>query len=320
MNTKLKVIAGAALLAAGIATILIQRSPEAQKPAQDVPENTASQNTRSSRASDGTTPTNSATNRSRPKTVDRKTELIAKYGESRTQLATQVSENVIGLMEDMTAIRELAVSAGTAGPFGARAGVGMALGRLGNSLNLSEEQQSKVADIYSNFQKRQLEESKATLARLKKDSTSLTSLMLASDAGARGDLTDEEYAEIQSASAKELTGVLNPLDQRNFSGAQPLRDETFISELKTVLDPTQAQTLEESLAQEQSNTPAPTTGNPSDIANIPKMELEKVDGTIQSVKKMSAGFKAIMEGMGGLQNLGPLTNPQNQGGPPPAGQ
>ena len=320
MNTKLKVIAGTALLAAGIATILIQRSPEAPNPAQDAPENTASQNTRSSRTTDGPGPSEANTNRSRPKPVDRQSELIAKYGESRTKLATQVSDNVIGLMEDMTAIRELAVNSGAGGPFGARAGVGMALGQLGNSLNLSEEQRSQVAEIHSRFQKRQLEESKATLERLKKDSTSLTSLMLASDAGARGDLTDEEYAEIQAASAKELTGVINPLDQRNLRGDRPLRDETFVNELKSVLDPTQTQTLEDSLAQQQSETPQSVTGNPNEIANIPKMELEKVDGTIQSVKKMSAGFKAIMEGMGGLQNLGPLTNPQNQGGTPPAGQ
>ena len=43
---------------------------------------------------------------------------------------------------------------------------------------------------------------------------------------------------------------------------------------------------------------------------MPTMELEKLDGAIGSAKKMTTGFRSIMEGMGGLQNL----RPPNEGG------
>jgi hypothetical protein len=48
------------------------------------------------------------------------------------------------------------------------------------------------------------------------------------------------------------------------------------------------------------------------IASMPAMELEKLDTTIESVKKLTTGFKAVMEGFGGLQDLGPLMEQQRR--------
>ena len=132
--------------------------------------------------------------------------------------------------------------------------------------------------------------------------------MLASDAFARGEITEDEFRRIQNESGGELQGIVNPLNERNFRGGRPLRDEAFVSGLEAILDPTQAETLRKSLdEQKPAATPAADKAN---IASMPSMELEKLDTTIQSVRKLTTGFKSVMEGFGGLQDIRPMLEQQ----------
>jgi hypothetical protein len=99
--------------------------------------------------------------------------------------------------------------------------------------------------------------------------------------------------------------VRSPLDERNFRGGRPLNDETFRSELETILEPDQLADLSATL---EDNESADTESAIPDgaMANLPAMELEKLDSTIESVKKLTTGIKTMMDGMSGLQDLGPL--------------
>jgi hypothetical protein len=312
MNRKSIIAAAFVLIIAGIAAVtLINSKPgpaQADSPASG---KAVSSNTRPQ--GNGSSERSSPRNRSRDSVKN--PELAAKYGESRTNLSKRVSTNVIGLLEDAVEIGELAGSGQANGLFGSRVGMRMALGRLGNDLKLTEEQQVKAAASYAEFQKRERTRTKESIERLKKDPTSLMHLMLASDALARGESTEEEYKQVQSASGEDLKGVLNPLDQKNFRGGKPLQDPAFLNELKTVLDPTQSATLQSAI-DEQAATATPAQADEGSIAKLPSMELEKLDQGVESVKKLTTGFKSVMEGMGGLQNLGPmLENPrQPEGG------
>lgn len=55
--------------------------------------------------------------------------------------------------------------------------------------------------------------------------------------------------------------------------------------------------------------PDPDAGN---IANLPRMNLEKMDQTMTSVRQLTIGFKSMMEGMSGLQDLKPPEEPRPQ--------
>jgi hypothetical protein len=180
--------------------------------------------------------------------------------------------------------------------------------RVSNELNLTEEQQQKAGELYSEFQKRELAKSKEAVERLRKDPETLMKLMLASDAFARGEISEADYKAAQNASGEGLNGILNPLNERNFRGGRPLRDNEFVAGLEGILDPTQAETLRKSVAEQPAAT-SPAEDEAS-IASMPAMELEKLDTTIESVKKLTTGFKAVMEGFGGLQDLGPLMEQQ----------
>ena len=41
------------------------------------------------------------------------------------------------------------------------------------------------------------------------------------------------------------------------------------------------------------------------IAGLPKMELEKLDTSIESARKITTGIKSMMDGIGGLRDIMP---------------
>ena len=308
---KTSVIAAAVLLCAGIAAIaLIQSKPE--KPAES-----SSTSNRPGTATDGvgiSTSANSPAPRPRTREAVKNPDLAAKYGESRTNLSKHISGNVISLLEDAVQMGEMMTSGQMGAGFGGRGAMGMALGRTNNELQLTEEQKEKAAKLYADYQKRQIANSKEAIERLKKDSTPLMKLMLASDASFRGDIQDEEYKRLQAESGKDLMSVMNPLDRNNFGGGKPLQDEAFLAEYQSMLDPAQVEKLQASMAQQ--NPALPGSGTPEiaqgNIANLPKMELEKLDTSIESAKKITTGLKSMMDGFGGLQDLAPKPQPDGQ--------
>jgi hypothetical protein len=309
-TNKTTLVAVAVLLLAGIAAVVMLND-------KDAPEGSSQAGSSASKAgkngplSAGEDDKSRPTEKSRVREVPKDQALVLKYGESRTNLSRHVSNNVISILDDAVQMGELMQSGqGGFGGAGGRGGLGMALGGLNRELALTEEQKEKASKIYEDYQKRQLGKTKDAVERLKKDPTSLMKLMLASDASARGEIQDDEYKNLQAESGKDLTGVINPLDRNNFGGGSPLKDEAFLSEFKSTLDPDQSRKLEESMAKKAEANPPPATGiDEGNISNMPKMELEKLDTTIQSAKKITTGIKSMMEGFGGLKDLAPPAAP-----------
>lgn len=310
MSRNTTLAAGAAvLLAVAAAIVMARKDPETSE--QTAKDHRQVDSKRGAEGSSDGAPGKSPSG-TRQRDAVKNPELAAKYGEARTNLSKHVTSNVISLMQDAIEIGEMVGSGQAGGPFGGEGRVRMGLGRVYNELQLNEDQKTRVAEIHSEFQKRELQRSKDAVARLEKDPVPLMRMMLASDALARGEMTEQEYKELQTASGKDLEGVVNPLDERSFRGGRPLNDEAFVRDLKAVLEPEQAAKLDESIAQSEQDAPAesPERGN---FSALPAMELEKLDSTIESVKKLTTGFKSVMEGFGGLQDLGPLIQPQRQG-------
>ena len=312
MTKKTTIAAGTALLLAGAgAVVLINRQPETPATAETQPAvkpSTPSGTGNFAPSEDAA----ARANRPRARNAVKNPELASKYGESRTNLSKHITGNVISLLEDTVLMGEMATSGQLSGAFGGQAGaLRMGLGRVGGDLKLTGEQSEKAATIFSEFQKRELAKSKDAIERLKKDPTSLMQLMLASDALARGEIDEAEYKRLQAASGEDLSGVLSPLDERNFRGGRPLQDETFLKDFKGILDPAQIETLQASTAGQAADSDKPRAAE-GDITNLPSMELEKLDTTIESVKKLTTGIKSMMEGFGGLQDLGPLMEQQRQ--------
>jgi hypothetical protein len=245
--------------------------------------------------------------RSKTRPAPANADLVAKYGEARTNLSKHVSTNIVSIMEDAVQMGEMMTS-GQAGAFGG-GGLGRALGRLGRDLELTPEQREKADALVKEFQQRQTERSRAAVARLKQDPTALMKLMLASDASARGEMSDEEYKSLQADAGKDLTGVINPLDRKNMGGGSALNDPDFVSGFKAILDPTQSEKLDATMTQRQAEASADPNAvagvDEGNIAGLPKMELEKLDTSITSALKITTGIKTMMDGFGGLRDVMP---------------
>lgn len=314
MNKTLVAAIGVLILAAATAVVLLNRNSGTGKPGDESAvgnRNAAAAGSGSGQADDG--PAKSG-ERSRTRQAPANADLVAKYGEARTNLSKHVSSNIVGIMDDAVKMGEM-MTAGLGGNFGG--GLGMALGRLNGELQLTPEQQEKASALLKAHQQRQTERSRAALERLKQDPTSLMKLMLASDASARGEMEDDEYKSVQAEAGKGLMGVINPLDRKNMGGGSPLRDSEFATSFKAILDPTQSEKFDATMTQRQTEaTTDPTTvpgveeGN---IAGLPKMELEKLDSSIESARKITTGIKSMMDGMGGLRDV--MQPPQAPGDP-----
>lgn len=312
MTKKATITAGVALLLAGAGAVaLVNRDTTGKKPAEPTAGNPSGSTAGSPAPTDDAT---AKATRSRPRDPAENPEFIAKYGEARTNLSKHVAANIISLLQDAVDMGEMTSSGTIGNAFGGpRAGLRMGLGRLSGDLELTEEQQDKAGALYADYQKRELERSKQTIGRLKKDPTSLMQLMLASDAFSRGEIDEAQYEELQKSSGENLKGVLNPLDRNNFRGGRALEDDAFRSDFQALLDPAQSEKFQASLDEEAAKAGEPGANpDPGNIRNLPAMELEKLDETVTSAKKLTGGLKQMMEGMGGLQDLGPLMEQQRQ--------
>lgn len=244
-----------------------------------------------------------------PKTrrEQRDPELIDRYGEARTNLSRHVTSNVVSLLEDAIAMGDMMLNSENGNRFGRNNEWVLRNSLREAGIELDDEQQTRANELFTEFQKRELERSREAVKTLKEEPTTLMSLILASDARAREEISEEEYAALQQQTASELDGVINPLDRNNFRPRDPMDDEVFRTEFSAILDGDQTENFNASLAQREEAAGNPTT----DISNIPVMELESLDTAIGSAKQMTAGFKQVMEGMG---NLGPILEQQRQGG------
>jgi len=232
-------------------------------------------------------------------------ELVAEYGEARTALSRQVAGNVVDLLDDAIAMGEMMTEGGMGGAFGGgRMMVQAAL--RGTDIELSDEQKDEATKIYADFQKRQLEKSKGVVNTLKKDSSALMQLFLAGDAQSRGEMTEDEFAEVQGSVGESLADVINPLDRNNFRGGRPMEDEAFRSDFEAILDEDQKAALDAKSEAEVAESEDSSDGPPeTSIASIPTMDLETLDEAVGSAKKMTSGFRSMMEGMGTLRQLQP---------------
>jgi hypothetical protein len=314
-NKRLLVKAVLLLLAAAIAGYLIHSRSTGTNPAGKDTAETKSATRRNTDSEQFGAAASRAGERTKDRRVVDNAELVAQYGESRTNLSKHVTTNVVAILDDAVQMGEMMIS-GQGGAFGRGNGLGMALGQLNGELKMTPEQNEQAKAILTEHQRRKVAEQKDAIDRLQKNSTPLMKLILASDASFRGELQDEGYRLVQEETSKALKGVINPLDRKNFGGGSPLRDPEFVSGLRGILDPSQVEKLDSTMTRRETeaqadpgNVPGVGEGN---IAGLPKMELEKLDSSIESARKVTTGIKSMMDGMGGLREL--MEQPQKEGG------
>lgn len=297
MNRNTTLIAAIAVLLAGVAAFAFLRPSSTHEADNDGSKPSARQSGSSSDSpSTDLKPTREIVRKSKE---DEAAALIEQYGDSRTALSRQVVNNVTSLLDDVLEMGDMMTN-GQGGQFG---GGDWALrGAIrGSGVELDETQREAAAELFREFQKRQLEKTRNAVEDLKEQPVTLMSLMLASDARSRDEISEDEYKALQEASSAELKDILNPLDRNNFRGGQPMDDPEFRSGFEALLNDEQATKFDTSMSEREAS--GNETRQQTSITEMPVMDLESLDKSISSAKQMTTGFKSIMQGMGNLQQL-----------------
>ncbi|MCH7227907.1 hypothetical protein [Haloferula sp. A504] len=304
-RTPILIAAVLVLVAGVIAIAMTQRGGEAGKNASGStppPRDGSSAGTQGGFQPNGAA---KAAPRTERKSDDR--ELVEEYGDARTKLARNVSENVVGLLDDVIGMGEMVASG--SGPDWGRGDWQMRRILRGTEIELTDAQKEQAEALLADHRQRELQRTKDAVTQLREDPVPLMRMLLAGDARSREELSEADYAALQQANADALGDIINPLDRNNFRGGSPMEDEAFRSGFQAILDPEQATAFQQAQASREEEGGNDDPPSRTDITQMPVMSLESADEAIRSTRQMTTGFKQVMEGMG---NLGPILEQQRR--------
>ncbi|MEM1085910.1 MAG: hypothetical protein AAGI48_17510 [Verrucomicrobiota bacterium] len=294
MNRNVTLIAAIVVLLVGVAAFAFLRP--ASEDSGNTTGDAGAAGSDSTEEAGGLKPTRSTPEREERDTGEEEiARLTEEYGESRTNLSRHIVGNVTSMLDDVLEMGEM-MAEGRG--FGGRGGNWAIRGMLrGTEIDLDDEQEEQINELYRDYQKRELERAKADVERLKENPSAMMGFVLASDARSREEISEEEYEALQLTTSEEFQNILNPLDRNNFRGGRPMEDEDFVQGFESVLTPDQ---LTEFTTAQADREPRPERTN---FTEIPVMDLDTMDKSIESAKQMTTGFKSMMQGMGNLREL-----------------
>ncbi|BCX48379.1 hypothetical protein HAHE_22870 [Haloferula helveola] len=180
---------------------------------------------------------------SRQAPASRTDALVAKYGESRVELAGEVALDVLSLVDAAAGAQE-ALKENPADDPATDASI---LGGL-SGVALREDQSEEVGRLYQEFRQREFDDLQTEASDYRKDASPLMELLLAADAASRGELDPAEYSDWLPDHAGALASLMDFSRTRGYLGSNPMDDAAFVERYRQVLDSDQRQALDDHLA------------------------------------------------------------------------
>ena len=236
--------------------------------------------------------------------------LAEKFGAEKTKLSKKISADLGDVIDSgMELANTMAKNSGAATP--EEAASKEALKNLVPQLGLDEAQQEKAAALIQGAVKERMEAVSQLASAMRSEPEQMMEMFLAGDALARKEITQEEYDTMTQPTRTMLENLGGFVMGRPGAGpgSQLLGDEAFTNNLNGILTPEQQGKLTELSTQwtQQAQTRS-TSGRgrmPFQNGNIPVMELEKLDQSVGSVKKMADAAKLMIDAMQGLKQANP---------------
>lgn len=236
--------------------------------------------------------------------------LSAKFGEEKTKLSKKISSDLGDVIDEgMELANAMAKNTGAATP--AEAASKEALKNLSPQLGLDETQQQKAGALIQGAVKERMDAVTQLASAMRAEPEQMMEMFLAGDALSRGEITQGEYDQMTQPTRTMLENIGGFVMGRPGSGPgnQLLGDEAFTKELNGILTPDQQVKLTEISTQwtEQAQTRRGGTrgGIPFQNGQIPVMDLEKLDQSVTSVKKMAGAARIMIDAMQGLKQANP---------------
>jgi hypothetical protein len=239
-------------------------------------------------------------------------DLVSKYGESRVNLSRHITSDLVAIMNDLTEMGGLEgmkkMVSRDESKNDSESEVAAGLGTFSKSLNLTTEQMSKTATLLTEVKRRKMASFQEMIKQVSKDPTAMMTNLLISDAAARREIDEPEFKRLKSEAGNLLE---NPSDFLNFetdAEMEPLKDNVFVRDLKSLLDPEQQMMVENELKNQVAND-KPDDSKADESEYISQPHLEEVDTLASSAKKMLIGVKSIVEEINNLKKS--ITKPSD---------
>lgn len=302
-------VAGIAILCGGIflGSALKNGSNSASSPSNGPAASGAAQTgaTTTGAATPGTAAGPQSDKSSKPRPESAWAKLTEKYGDGRTKLSKKVTADIAKVMGDAMELADMGAEL-TGGKSAKEMAATQAVGALTTRLGLTDEQKAKATEIVQKRIAERMDAMKELTSAMGTDPGPMMETILAGDAFSRGEITEDEY----NTASQDTRALLRNVSGFGFGGpgggGAQLSDPVLAEQLQTMLTPEQQTQLADIVKQAEDKA---AQGGPSKMpfqnGNLPAMDLEKLDQSMQSAQKLTTGIRAMMEGFKGLQQLNP---------------
>ena len=231
--------------------------------------------------------------------------LTEKYGDGRTKLSKKVTEDIAKVMDEAVELADMGAQL-AGGKSASEMATTQAVSSLVSRLGLTDEQKAKATEIVQARVAERMNAMKELSTAMRTDPGPMMETILAGDAFSRQEITEDEY----NTASEDTLGLLRNVAGFGFGGPRgggsQLSDPLLAEQLQPILTPEQQQQLAEIVKQaEDKATQAGPMKMPFQDGNLPAMDLEKLDQSMQSAQKLTGGLRAMMEGLKGLQQFTP---------------
>ncbi len=239
--------------------------------------------------------------------------LAEKYGTEKTVVSSKITSNLTGVIsQGIELANKAALNSGSSSL--AEAASKEILRNAAGQLALTEEQKQQASTVIQNAVNKRMAAVTDLTSAMSSEPEQIMELLLAGDALARKEISQEEYDRITQptrAMLQNLAGFVGGRPGQN-PGSQMLMDEETASQINAILTPEQQTKLAEmtaSMTQKMQARQASrgTNSMPFQPGQIPIMELDRMDQAVASVRQMTEAARLMMEAMKGLKEANPGT-------------
>ena len=236
--------------------------------------------------------------------------LAEKYTPEKTVLSSKVTSNLTSLINQGVDLANTAARNSGSGSI-AEAASKEILRNTASRLALTGEQQEQAAAVIQSAVNKRIAAVSDLTSAMSFEPEHVMEMLLAGDALARNQITQQEYDRIAEPTRAMLQNIAGYVTgQAGGNPSQFLMDEETLAQINAILTPEQQAVLAEmtaSMAQriqarQANRNLAGTTFQPG---QIPIMELERLDQAVASMKQMADAARLMMDGMKGLKEANP---------------
>lgn len=237
--------------------------------------------------------------------------LAQRYGVEKTTLSSKITSNLTSVINDGVELANTAARNSGAASLAEAASKEM-LRNASGQLGLTEEQHQQAAAVIQSAVNKRMTAIEDLTQAMRSEPEQIMEMLLAGDALARNQITQDEYDQITFQTRnmlQQMTGYITGRPVQN-ADSQFLLDPETTAQLNAILTPDQQVKLAEMTAAfarevQTRQASADRSRMPFQPGQIPVMELERLDQTVASVKQMAEAGRLMLEAMKTMKDANP---------------